>query len=242
MSSSGSALSTFDGQLLDGLDFCREVYDLFDAIQKSPDGVTRLRKRQGTEKKLIEELLPITRYVQARYREGRRLKVRWFSGSQPYDAVLWSRGGSVIHGMAPRKVLLEVTSSMHPNEYLARQLLMTKGGSFGVKGIARDPKTKIVTSEPHVHRNDEIETDLAAQILERLREKAAKNYPWNTVLIMQCFCNSLTLESEWKDAIQRVENARPSIPFREVFLIENVASLTSTLYGDRKRRVRPNVV
>jgi hypothetical protein len=119
---------------------------------------------------------------------------------------------------------------------------MTKGGSFGVKGIARHPKTKIVTSEPHVHRNDEIETDLAAQILERLREKAAKNYPWNTVLIMQCFCNSLTLESEWKDAIQRVENARPSIPFREVFLIENVASLTSTLYGDRKRRVRPNVV
>lgn len=229
-------LSTLDGQLLDGLDFCRDVYDLFDAIQKSPDGVTRLRKRKGTEKKLIEELIPIARYVQARYREGRRLKVRWFSGSQPYDAVLWSSGGLVKHRMAPRKVLLEVTGSMHENEYLARQLLMTKGGSFGVKGISRDKKTGAVTSQPHVHINHEIRDDLADQILARLAEKAARGYPWNTVLIMQCFCNSLTLESEWKDAIQRVENARPSIPFREVFLIETVASLTGTLYGDRKRR------
>ena len=229
-------LSILDGQLLDGLDFCREVYDLFDRIQQAPDGVTRLRKRQGTEKKLIEELIPIARYVQARYREGRRLKVRWLSGSQPYDAVLWSRGEIVTHRCAPRRVLLEVTSSMHENEYLARQLLMTKGGSFGVKGISRDMKTGEVKSEPHVHRNDEIESDLAAQILARIAEKAAKHYPWNTVLVIQCFCNSLTLLSEWEDAIQRVAAAKPYIPFREVFLIENVGAHTQTLYGHRPRR------
>src|SRR5438093_379554 len=147
-------LSAFDGQLLDGLDFCREVYDLFDHIQKQPDGVARLRKRAGVEKKLIEELIPIARYVQARYREGRRLKVRWLSGSQSYDAELWSWGGLVTHKCAPRKVLLEVTGSMHENEYLARQLLMTKGGSFGVKGISRDRKTGEVKSGPHVHTNN----------------------------------------------------------------------------------------
>jgi hypothetical protein len=229
-------LSTFDGRLLDGLDFCREVYDLFEHIQKLPDGVTRLRKRKGVEKKLIEELLPIARYVQARYREGRRLKVRWFSGSQSYDAVLWSSGNLVTHHMAPRKVLLEVTGSMHENEYLTRQLLMTKGGSFGAKGISRDTKTGEVKSEPHVHRNDEIESDLATQILTRIADKAAKNYPWNTILIIQCFCNTLTLDTEWDDAIKRVKSARPHIPFREVFLIENVAALTTTLYGSRRRR------
>jgi hypothetical protein len=236
MKANRADLSTFDGQLLDGLDFCREVYDLFDDIQKGPDGVTRLRKRQGTEKKLIEELLPITRYVQARYREGRRLKVRWLSGSQPYDAVLWSSGGLVTHKCAPRKVLLEVTGSMHENEYLARQLLMTKGGSFGVKGISREQKTGEVKSEPHVHSNDEIQEDLATQILARLAEKAAKNYPWNTVLIIQCFCNTLTLLSEWEEAVKRVKEAKPHIPFREVFLIENVNSYTETLYGRRERR------
>jgi hypothetical protein len=232
------SLATFDDQLLDGLEFCREVYDLFDRIQKLPDGVSRLRKRKGVAKKLIEELIPIARYVQARYREGRRLKVRWLSGSQSYDAELWASGGLVKHRMAPRKVLLEVTASMHENEYLARQLLETKGGSFGVKGISRDKKTGEVKSEPHVHANKDIETDLAAQILARIAEKAAKHYPWNTVLIIQCFCNTLTLLTEWEDAIKRVEEAKPHIPFREVFLIESVASYTETLYGHRVRQRR----
>lgn len=227
-------LATFDGQLLDGLDFCKCVYDLFDSIQKQPDGVVRLRLRKTkTEKRLIEELTPIARYIQARYREGRRIKVRWFSGSQPYDAILWSNGGLVTHRMAPRRVLVEVTGSMHENDYLARRLLHERGGSFGVKGIARDRRTGVVTSVPHVRTNDEIPDDLAQQIIDRLNSKASKRYPRNTVLIMQCFANTLTLLWEWNDAIRRVQGAAPHIPFREVFLIENVASHTATLYGTR---------
>jgi hypothetical protein len=71
-------LSTFDDQLLDGLDFCRKVYDLFDQVRGEPDGIAKLRLRPTlTEKRLIEELIPLAHYVQARYREGGRLKVRW---------------------------------------------------------------------------------------------------------------------------------------------------------------------
>ena len=232
-------LSTVDGQLLDGLDFCGRVYDIFDHVRRQPDGVERLRIRKTkTDKRLIEELVPIARYVQARYREGRRIKVRWLSGSQPYDAVLWSHGSLVSHGMAPRRVFIEVTGSMHENEHLARQLLHTKGGSFGVKGISRDKTTGVVSSRPHVHHNDEIMTDLADQIIERLKRKADKGYPPNTVLIMQCFANTLTLESEWKSAIQRVENEQPDIPFKEVFLFESVSSFSATLYGGRRPRTK----
>jgi hypothetical protein len=62
-------ISTFDGQLLDGLDFCRMVYDLFDQVSAEPDGIAKLRLRPTkAEKRLIEELLPIAGYVQARYR------------------------------------------------------------------------------------------------------------------------------------------------------------------------------
>jgi hypothetical protein len=201
-------LATFDGQLLDGLDFCKGVYDLFDQIQKGPDGIERLRLRKTKlDKRLIEELIPIARYVQARYREGRRIKVRWFSGSQPYDAILWSHGGLVVHGMAPRRILVEVTGSMHENEYLSRRLLHERGGSFGVKGVSRDKRTGVVTSVPHVHRNNEIQQDLAQQIIERLDSKAAKQYPHNTVLVMHCFANTLTLLSEWEDAIRRFERS-----------------------------------
>jgi hypothetical protein len=232
-------LSTFDGQLLDGLDFCGKVYDLFDQIQTGPDGIAKLRLRPTkSEKRLIEELLPIACYVQARYRVGRRIKVRWFSGSQPYDAILWSRGGLVEHRMAPRKLFLEVTTSVHQNEYLSRRRLHEHGGSFGVKGISRDKQTGNIISEPTVHTPDELATDLAGQIIERLKSKSAKNYSTGTVLIINCVPNSLILDSEWNDAIERVTKAELHLAFREVFLFEPVMSYSATLYGDRKRERR----
>jgi hypothetical protein len=227
-------LSMFDGRLLDGLDFCRKVYDLFENVRCGPDGIARLRLRQTkAEKRLIEELLPITRYVQARYREGRSIKVRWFGGSQPYDAILWSSGALVKHRVAPRKVFVEVTTSVHQNEYLARQLLHERGGSFGVKGISRDRKTGEIVSKPHVHTNDEPAMDLAEQILERLKNKCNKQYPPETVLIINCIPNARILSEEWKDAIERVTRATVHLPFREVFLVETVMSHSDTLYGNR---------
>ena len=232
-------LSTFDGQLLDGLDFCRKVYDLFEQVRGEPDGISKLRLRPTkNEKRLIEELIPIARYVQARYSEGRRIKVRWFSGSQPYDAILWSSGSLVEHRAAPRRLLVEVTTSVHQNEHLARRLLHERGGSFGVKGISRDKKTGHILSKPHVHTNDELATDLAGQILERLKSKSDKQYPPGTVLVVNCVPNCLILDEEWNDAIERVTKAQLHLAFREVFLLETVMSHSTTLYGDRKRRRR----
>lgn len=229
-------LSTFDGELLDGLDFCRKVYDLFDQVSGGPDGIARLRLRPAKiEKRLIEELLPLATYVQARYRAGRRIKVRWFSGSQPYDAILWSSGSFVKQRMVPRRVLVEVTTSVHQNEYLARRLLHERGGSFGVKGISRDKKTGNIVSKPHVHTPDELSTDLAGQILERLKSKSDKNYSPGTVLVVNCVANGLIYDSEWNDAIERVTKAQVHLAFREVFLCEMVMSHSTTLHGEQAR-------
>lgn len=225
-------LSTFDGQLLDGLDFCRKVYDFFDQVSRAPDGIAKLRLRPTKdEKRLIEELIPIARYVQARYQEGRRIKVRWFSGSQPYDAILWSSGGMVKHGAAPRKLFVEVTTAVHQNEHLERRLLHDRGGCFGVKGISRDKKTGIIVSTPYVFSGGENARDLANQILERLKNKAGKPYPPATVLVVNCVPNCLILPDEWKDAVEQVTNAGLQLAFREVFLLEMVMSHSTTLYG-----------
>ena len=233
-------LSAVDGQLLDGLEFCRKVYDLFDRVGGGPEGTARLRLRPTkTEKRLLEELVPIARYVQARYREGRRIKVRWSSGSQPFDAILWSSGGLVKHHVAPRKLFVEVTTSVHPNEYLTRRLLHEKGGSFGAKGTCRDKKTGEIISKPHVHSNNELATDLAAQMLERIKSKGEKRYSSGTVLVVNCVTDSLILEAEWDDAIKQVNESQPHIAFREVFLLDLVMSHSATLYGSRKRRHAP---
>lgn len=229
-------LSIVDDRLLDGLDFCGKVYDLFDQINQGPDGKSRLRMRKSkADKRLVEELLPLARYVQARYREGRRIKVRWLSGSQPYDAILWSSGSLVKHGCAPRRVFVEVSTSVHPNEYLTRELLNQRGGSFGPRGIHRENKTRVIISKPYVFTGGENAEGLAKQILETLRAKAGKHYSPMTVLIVNCLPScSILLEDEWRIAVEQVSNAKPRIPFREVFLLDMLMSHTTTLYGDKK--------
>jgi len=230
-------LGIFDGRLLDGLKFCRKVYALFEQTKAGAKGVQNLRLRPTKlEKRLIEELIPLARYVQARYREGRRIKVRWFGGSQPYDAILLLSGAFVEKGHAPRKIVVEITTAVHPNDYLARELLHTQGHAFGVKGISRDKKTRSIVSTPYVVTNDERETDLATQILDRIKCKSAKGYAPGMVLIVYCVPNGLTLEDEWQEAVARVTQAEAHHAFKEVFLVEtSSASHSATLHGDPKR-------
>ena len=129
--------------------------------------------------------------VPACYREGRRIGVRWFSGSQPYDAILLSSGALIEHRAAPRKLFVEVTTCIHQNEHLARRLLHERRGAFGVKGISRDKKTGDIVSKPNVHTNDELATDLAGQIIGRRKSRSDKQYPPGTVLVVNCVPNSL---------------------------------------------------
>jgi hypothetical protein len=222
-------LSTFDGKLLDGLTFCRKVYELFDQIHASPNGTSKIRMRLTiTEKRLIEELIPIACYVQARYRGGRRIKLRWHAGSQPFDAVLSSYGVLVEQGMFPKQLLVEVTASVHPNDHLVRQLIDQHGPAFGPKGTERDKKTGRIVSKLHVYQNDERVTDLTGQILQSLRKKSAKNYPPETVLIVDCVAGLLD-QAEWEEAIQEVRKAKLHRAFREVFLCELVLFRSVTL-------------
>ena len=205
---------------MDGLKFCKNVYDMFEQLRSEPNGISKLRMRPTKEeKRFTEELIDIARYVQARYMIGRCIKVRWRGGSQPYDAVLLSSGAAVENGFARRKVLLEVTKAVHQNEYLVRERINKGKPSFGVKGASRDKTTKEVTSAPYGRQGDEAITDLAEQILERLVSKAAKPYPPNTVLLISCVPNTAILVDEWLEAIARVKAAGVEHPFCEVFVL-----------------------
>jgi hypothetical protein len=145
--------------------------------------------------------------------------------------VLWFSGWLVEQGAVPRRLLIEITTSIHRNDYLTRQLLHKWGGSFGVKGISRDKKTREIVSKPHVYTNDELVTDLAEQIVERIKAKSSKRYPQGTVLIVDCRPNSPILDHEWNDAVERVIQAGVHLAFREVFLLEPIGFRWRTLYG-----------
>jgi hypothetical protein len=213
--------------------------DVFEQVLREPEGKSRLRLRKSkTDKRLIEELLPLARYIQVHYRPGRRINVRWLSGSQPYDAILWSSGALVEHGYVPKRVFVEITRSVHRNDSDSRRLLDLRGGSFGVRGIHRVGKE--IVSKPYVFSGGENAKDLAELILASINQKAQKSYSLSTVLIVDCVppC-SLLFEEEWIDAIELVKLAKPSIPCREVFLLVMQMSIyTATLPGDRQPPVR----
>src|SRR5438874_2161521 len=159
-------LADFDNRLMDGFTFCKKVYKLLNEVYAAQDGVKRLRLRDRLTKKLIEELLPLTHYVRSQYTEGRQMRVRWVDGNQAYDAEILSKGQFVEQDLAKARSFVEVTGVMHANEHLRRRLLHEKGGSFGVRGIAVDRKTKQITSEPRVYRGHEADDQLLTGVLD----------------------------------------------------------------------------
>jgi hypothetical protein len=142
----------------------------------------------------------------------------------------------VVHGLTPKKVLLEVTRAVHEKEYLIRELINQGGASFGVKGIARNKKTREILSEPYVRHEGKSVSDLADQIIEALKNKAAKKYAPGTVLIIESVPNGIVLEEEWKVAIKRVKDANVRHDFGEAFIFCGYLNHSATLWGKEALR------
>jgi len=130
--------------------------------------------------------------------------------------------------MFPRRLLVEVTTSVHPNDHLVRKLIDQHGPAFGPKGTEREKKTGRIISKPHVYQNNERVTDLSSQIIECLKKKSAKMYPPETVLIVDCVAGLLD-QAEWDEAVREVRRAKLHSAFREVFLCELIMFRSATL-------------
>ncbi|MGO9177352.1 MAG: hypothetical protein ACLPT6_10375 [Desulfobaccales bacterium] len=220
-------LDEINGRLRDGLIFCRKVYDLFEKIRTGPDGVRRLRAREKLEKRLIEELLPVARYVQMRYNHARKIKVKWIDGNQQYDAYLLSSGWEVEHDFVPKKQFLEVTTAVHQKDHLAREHLNKHGATFGTRGMTRDKKTKETISKPTVYTNHEAEDEFVELIKGRINKKVKKQYPKDTLLVIQCVFDTAL---EWDYIIEKVRSANIVRPFKEICLFDSSAKYFATLY------------
>jgi len=225
-------LDEFNGKLLDGLEFCSKVYALFESIRNADDGPSRLRMRPspiGIEKKLLEELLPICRYVQTNYRIGRYISIRWINGTQTYDAEISQRGTYVSDNYYPADGYLEVTCTMHPKKYLKRELLETKGGCFGLEGISRLNNGGI-ESIPVGYTNKEFVHSYSKIVLEQIAKKAKILYPQYTTLVIQCTLNTAYMPDEWDMLITLVKDAMPETSFQEIYLYNEVGQYNHSFY------------
>ncbi len=209
---------------MDGLEFCRLAYALFEQIRSEPGGAERLRDRNRHDAALIEEVLPLCRYVQAHHGPGRYLSVRWVNGGQPFDAEIYTTGAYVDHGFWPAAFHVEVTSAMHANDHLMRERLRTHGDAFGMDGLRKVKgrgKEREITSEVVVYDNASYVEELARMIVQCVAAKAAKGYGDNTTLIVNCFLPTVFLRHEWESAIAVARQSKTVHGFSSVFITES---------------------
>lgn len=231
-----SELEPFHDKLLDGLHFCRLAYDRLDELLALPDQRHTLRERRGPVKKLLEELLPICRYIQTFYGPGQYLAVRWIYGSQSLDAKIESSGAAVDHGMWPARSTLEITQAVHENEYLMRELLNSKGGGFGLDGITKGAGkrgAREIFSEPMAYSNQSYIGEMAEIVLKSIGSKVAKaaqgKYPDDTTLIVDCSLTTIFLRSEWEALLETVRSRLPVHSFVQIFLTAASGKYSATL-------------
>ena len=229
----GDALAEFDAQLLDGLEFCRKTYSLFESTRAEQGGVERLRTRAGlVEKRLVEELLPICRYVQTYYRLGRYISVRWVNGSQSYDAELRQDGELVRQGFFPQAAYLEATCAMHPNEHWIGKLLNAGRPVFAPEGISKK-RGQEVDSVPVVFTNNEHVQSFAPLVRALIEKKCGIPYPEHTSLVVQCHLNTLYTPEDWRELVSTVEGEVRTTPFREVLLFDGMSERAMPLVFER---------
>jgi hypothetical protein len=214
-------LEQFDNRLLDGLEFCRLVYAAFEGVRASPGGAEALRTRPRPVKRLLEELLPIARYVQTNYGPGTYIAVRWIDGNQRFDAELELTEPQQLYSSWPCKSTVEVTQAAHTKEYLSRELLNRGGPVFGAEGLERIKDVegkKSVLSNPTSYQDRSYIQTFAAIALNSIRAKVAKDYPDNTALIVDCELQTAFFRDEWNEMVEQVRDQCPAHRFREIFL------------------------
>jgi hypothetical protein len=225
-------LAVFDKQILDGLLFCKAVHDLVASLHLQPEGVERLRLRQGVEKRLADELLPICRYIQNFYRSGRQISVRWVDGNQSYDAELYQPGWYSKHGYYPEAGYLEVTSAMHEQEHWRWKLLNEGHVVSAPEGVSK-AKGQPAISAPVVFNGQEHVEIFAPIVANIIRQKSTIKYPPDTSLIVKCELNSFYTPEDWLLLVSMVEEQVLTTPFREVVIYDALTETTTALSSTR---------
>ncbi len=232
-------LEQIDGIPLDGLEFCSRAYSAFDDVRDSTGGIAELRMRKTPRaKRLVEEILPLAAYIQAKYEPALRLNVTWHGGNQNHDALIKCDGVRVDRGEARKRYYLEITTSAHENDYLVRESMNTTGGSFGPRFTNRDKKTGKIRSEPSVYSRGELEAELVAQVDKIVGKKRKKAYPSPTSLLVQCSIPSIIEHDEWKRVVSELQSGRDYSPFKEVYIYEPTGRRLSRVFAAPKRSRR----
>jgi hypothetical protein len=122
------------------------------------------RKPSGSNiKKLIEEVIPISRLCLYLSTPASEVYATCFTGNQNYDAII------EVTGFNPRRFKLEVTTTENDSSVLRRHAL-ARYGHVSLTGSIRRQGREII-EEPEMISVDEEDQECIDRMLQRLREK-----------------------------------------------------------------------
>jgi hypothetical protein len=212
-----SYIQDFDNKRMDGLDFCRKVYLVYEKCIADHElqqlDTTHKKNGNSQNKKLFEELMPLCVYVQAHYRFCHYLDVEWHKGNQPYDAKIYQSGWIVRNEQLHEQYFIELTTAQDKNQHLADELSLAGKLHYGPTSISPPTETRkanpdrIISSEVKCSDTPEMLTETYDLIIDAINRKSKTNYEPPTVLVVTLRPPSMILwDREWSEIVTRVSD------------------------------------
>jgi hypothetical protein len=172
-------------------------------------------ERKGRCKRLLEEILPISRLALSLKRPGCEVEVEAFEDSGPVD------GRIRISGFLQEEFSVEVTYVYDYEDSLRGELLSLRGFTPGFGPIQRDKQSRHILAEGEATDTEETLQELAAGIFSRFQRKSARAVTPNTDLIIGFDDVTVYGYSLWARLIEslRMMGGLSGSSFRRVFLI-----------------------
>jgi hypothetical protein len=226
-------LSIFEGKLMNGLDFCKKVYDVVYNIRNGPNGDEAVALRDCPQlKDLVQKLIPLSKFVQERYGPNRRLKVRWLNGIGGYDAQVLSSGAFVGKRVWPRRQWVEITAIVHDHDPRFQPPPSKRELMFEFRGSSVNASTRKMGGLP---KDGSAEAGLAQKILEQVQTNGALRHPRHTVLVIECFLSNSFFQDDWERTIALVRGCQKRPSFSEIFVCDSIQGYSATIYGRPRR-------
>ncbi len=202
-------LDDIDGIELTASEFIEKCRDARHYVHSQNDYGRVVRDPRGypnIAKKLKDEIIPISLYLQHVGNDLENLKIIWKKGSQKGDAQVFDE----------KWLMLEVTTARHPNEYLVRHRINQSGGSFTADGLTKNNSG--IESKPVAlgyYENIERYQDL---IRERIAKKS-EDYRGCTIrLIVHVIQDGLILDDEIEEIEKRFSSFQLPGNIEHVFI------------------------
>jgi len=179
---------------MDAYEFSKKVESRIEDLSKEE----YLLKNSDDSKRLLEELLPISKLALALKQPGLEIDVEGYEGYDEADGLI------IESGFRSRRLPIQVTCDYSYEEALRDEQIFKQGHTSGNGPIKRDKKTNEIESILVAVNSNEYIKKASNSIITLFNKKCQKNYTTKMVLIISFFEFKLSGLHNWSDLLKEI--------------------------------------